>query len=510
MRQCPVCDSKTESMICRVCGFDASRDYENAPTLVPTMSIAARRKAWQERQEALGQELQWQTEREQTRASLATAERRCSQLEQKNRELKRQLTNALTQVEKSTAENAELKAGYEEKLTAAQVAAELAEQRAAEAAQAQQEPDAPIRNPRPHQRPEMYGKVRLRERYSDFIKNLFQPLEDSIAKKLEAETDGHFWDLTPAPDADLRAFRRHKLQLRILWFIQSLIIKAPIRLVQLYLILTLCHFALFHAPWSSAPCRTRPSCPIYICAPEKDHQWNDPTCFEPKTCTVCGEITGGTDGHIWNSDECTLCGVRPGQASFAYVTTAEASIRSGLLEGDGLTNVLTFTDESLFPNYGVSVRDAMGRTTGAQVKMDDNSIRITFPQSLSDGSYHICNRQGDQLLATYYYCRAGTPFPHEAVESTVPFQAENLLTGQHLQQEGDGYRTAAEPSDPMDPDSAPGTLVALYYITPEENWITLYGFRSGGRWLAANSNGTVYWTTDLTGECCWLIKEESK
>lgn len=47
MRICPVCESKCDTSVCSRCGFDASKDYENRPTLtglsVPVDSIAKRR-----------------------------------------------------------------------------------------------------------------------------------------------------------------------------------------------------------------------------------------------------------------------------------------------------------------------------------------------------------------------------------------------------------------------------------------------------------------------------------
>ena len=74
MRQCPVCDTATDAFLCPVCGFDANRDYESLPTFAPTMSITARRKAWQEMNESQTQEQQWKIEREQLRKELQAAQ----------------------------------------------------------------------------------------------------------------------------------------------------------------------------------------------------------------------------------------------------------------------------------------------------------------------------------------------------------------------------------------------------------------------------------------------------
>ncbi len=39
---------------------------------------------------------------------------------------------------------------------------------------------------------------------------------------------------------------------------------------------------------------------IYTCY----HRWNDATCTEPRTCSICGKTEGEPLGHKWNSATC--------------------------------------------------------------------------------------------------------------------------------------------------------------------------------------------------------------
>ena len=38
-----------------------------------------------------------------------------------------------------------------------------------------------------------------------------------------------------------------------------------------------------------------------------EHEWTEATCFDPKTCTRCGETEGEALGHKWTDDQDTLC-----------------------------------------------------------------------------------------------------------------------------------------------------------------------------------------------------------
>lgn len=51
-----------------------------------------------------------------------------------------------------------------------------------------------------------------------------------------------------------------------------------------------------------------------------DHEWEDATCTEPKTCTLCGKTEGEALGHKWKDatcteqKTCTVCGETEGKA----------------------------------------------------------------------------------------------------------------------------------------------------------------------------------------------------
>ena len=53
------------------------------------------------------------------------------------------------------------------------------------------------------------------------------------------------------------------------------------------------------------------------------HQWNDATCEVPKTCAVCGTVTGPLADHIFERGQCKICGA------------ADTAFKLGDVNGDG-------------------------------------------------------------------------------------------------------------------------------------------------------------------------------
>lgn len=234
MRQCPVCDKYTSEVLCHVCGFDFSRDYEHNPTFAPTMSIAARRKAWQERLEANRQEQEWKAERNLTRVSLNAVENRCRQLTKENRELNDQLKDA---------------------------------QAHAAAIEAQKTPN---------KRKKEQG-TKLWDRYLDFTLTPAATILESI------ETHLNQLGKNDSLIKDIQFF----LLLIILPILATLCVTAPV-LTAVYGLTALGHYSIFHVPqWSQAPCDPHVACFFYRCSLDEYHQWDDPSCLEPRTCTVC-------------------------------------------------------------------------------------------------------------------------------------------------------------------------------------------------------------------------------
>lgn len=424
MRQCPVCDKDTSDVLCPVCGFDFSRDYEHTPTFAPTMSIAARRKAWQERLEA--------------REQIAAVE------------------NELNQV--------------------------------------RQELDS-FSGHAPRKRRNLL--LRCWDKYLSCLNGLLK-----ISKRSKS--------IVESSSGISKVF--YGISYSVILF-SLYILFLDLSLLLLFGVMSIGHSALFHAPWSSAPCVVRDSCFYFVCAPEDHHEWSDSVCLEPRTCTVCGASHGGTDSHVWEiadaggTEQCILCDTERGAPSFAYVTTADESIHSGYFEGDTLTNVLEFDDISRCPKDGVSAEDFRGHLMPILHSTQGNKLTLTFPSALSDGAYSVYDERGE--LATLYCCRPGTPFPCGQVTIEGRFRAENLLTGQYLERTDDGYCTAEDHRFTQVTWTPPGEPYQYQYITQDGEWLSLYVFEDNGRCLAANSNGTVYWSSELTDECYWLIQEEA-
>ena len=78
-----------------------------------------------------------------------------------------------------------------------------------------------------------------------------------------------------------------------------------------------------------------------------EHIWTEPTCTEPKTCTVCGETEGAALGHDWKEPTCTepktcaRCGETEGAAlghdwKEPTCTEPKTCARCGATEGEAL------------------------------------------------------------------------------------------------------------------------------------------------------------------------------
>lgn len=492
MRQCPVCDEYTSEVLCHVCGFDFSRDYENTPTFAPTMSIAARRKAWQERLESTKQEQEWKAERDLTNNALKSAQadnqRLRSQLEQE----KHKRRNAESRA-RSAAENTVLKAEYEKKLKKAREEVSTARNEAQK-----------VQNELKKEQ-----EKNLWERYEDFIGTLIETLMDSVDALSEqfGEFDSFIDVIMGFPFIVIYA---------LLPLLGILLLAAPV-LTAVYGLTALGHYSIFHVPqWSQAPCDPHVACFFYRCSLDEYHQWDDPSCLEPQTCTVCGEKQGGTDAHVWGSvdvdgvEHCILCDAQRGNPGFFYSQVAHESIQTDNLRNSSTSKLLTFDDLSLFPDDGIYVLNFCGLREEVETSSSENQLRITFSDELPMGRYSVYDAATDQKLANLYYCKHKTPFPYNVSDQFVPFCAENLLTGQYLTS-ADG--TLSMTDDHADAQYFEETFAKQHYLnwylTQDNQWITLHTFQSNGRYLAANSNGTVYWSNELTDECYWLIHEES-
>lgn len=483
MRQCPVCDRKTNSLKCPTCGFDASRDYEHAPTLAPTMSIAARRKAWQERQTSLQQEQQWQTERNQTFASLKKAEDARSQAEQQadrfSRELKQIKSDSEAQRRKLEEENQALNA----RLADAQARADQAY------AEAQKTKN--IESTKPTYRT-----------FPDLCKGFWS----------------YFFSTDDDSDSVLVTIRK-----ALAWLAMILLVA--------YLLLDQAHWIFLHTSlaFDDAPCAARPICGLFLCDVSEMHDYQAQGCLLPQQCSVCGYTTGGTHGHIWcdadgdGTKHCHLCNEEVGRHWFYRKKNHGYDITT---TGNDTQKTITFADAAEKPSGQITVLDHTGTAiSGYTSEWSGDTLTVTFPDSLAVGKYTISAAVNTELvpIVSFYYGAYGIPIPTSTYRELSDFHLQNLLTGQYLISGETSLTTASIRSWKDAPaisdlselgirtEDATGEVICTeyYYINSSDQWTYLYVFMQDGDYLAADLNGTVYRTERLSDECYWLLTSES-
>ena len=93
-----------------------------------------------------------------------------------------------------------------------------------------------------------------------------------------------------------------------------------------------------------------------------EHQWQDATCTEPKTCAKCGEIEGNALGHKWQDATCTA---------------PKTCIKCGEIEGNALGHKwqdATCTTPKTCTKCGETEGEAIGHTAGEWEKMNPDIV----------------------------------------------------------------------------------------------------------------------------------------
>ncbi len=103
-----------------------------------------------------------------------------------------------------------------------------------------------------------------------------------------------------------------------------------------------------------------------------NHTWNDATCTDPKTCSVCGATEGDALGHSYDNFYCTVCGDAEGVAvindTTVYATLADALNKAvdgdtvKLLEGVSGKDTYKITNDINLDLNGKTLRHTSGNT----------------------------------------------------------------------------------------------------------------------------------------------------
>ena len=490
------------------------------------MSIAARRRAWQERLESQKQQEQWRTERDLTLSRLDAAEKRGMELEQQLRTEREQMLDQLNSAEsrhneleqqlrtkhnqslgklsaaekrakeleleketlmiqlrqaktkaKIAAENKELKESYEEKLTYANQAMLNALNRASAAESAL---DAQQAKP-PH---------RL---FADFVRS--------------------FWQ---------RYFVEHKGDSPIDSIRKSICVLLLVLVIG-YLLLDQVHWVFLHTSlaFDGAPCAERIICQVFPCNVADMHRWQHTGCMTPKTCSICGAKTGGTNSHLWCDAEGseTVCHLCPAIQTDTYFYRIRRHMDELESSYSGFKHTFTFPEGSELISVPIVILDYTGEEfLDYTQSWDGRVLTIEFQNVPFDGAYQICADTGARLtaLCDLFYGKYNSLTPESTGDVLTDFHIEHLLTGRYLCADN-GTLTSVSPED-WKKSSAFSDLSKLFvdgadsvhwtrylYISEvgEQQWY--YAFEQDGKYLAVQADGTVYWSDVFTDECCWML-----
>lgn len=124
---------------------------------------------------------------------------------------------------------------------------------------------------------------------------------------------------------------------------------------------------------------------------ECSHVWSEPTCVNPKTCTLCGKNEGKPIGHSWNeatckeAKKCSLCGETQGQPlghtwSAATCVEPKRCIKCNVEEGTARGhdwNEATCVEPSTCTLCGATQGDAIGHQSGQWITVKEATVEAT-------------------------------------------------------------------------------------------------------------------------------------
>lgn len=528
MRQCPVCKNETDTPKCSTCGFIFSQDYEHFPTLAPTMSIAARQKAWKERQQSQHQHQQWESERDRTKAELKDALDKCSQAKKQSdyyynelqkrgddiRELKHQLELAKNQASQNDARNGEY-----EKLEAmlAQAIrdknnAENERRRAlAEKERAEEKTKGAEARLRKSSISAACAKACAHVAQAELEREKNKPLRKIFSDYFNRLDRAYF---TPK-DKD-------PLLLALLKIFSPIILFIILGALIAYLIVDQVHWVFLHTSlaFDDAPCAERGICDFFPCDVSERHEPVDYGCLMPQSCQVCGAVTGGTTSHIWcdhDADGTTTCHLCEAELTDAWFYRKQDHIENLELKVKGSGFTITFPADSNIPSSKIEIRDHNWTVISNYASLwQENALNVHFTDTPAVGRYTVRAYVNDEWVLTtrVFYGTYGKPTPEWSC-SLSRFRAAHLLTGLRLHVE-DGTPSVTdkksslilELSDLSGDSEATITATSHVYFQDKDHMNRLYTFAKDEQYLAVNTNDEIYWADSLTDECYWIVISE--
>lgn len=291
--------------------------------------------------------------------------------------------------------------------------------------------------------------------------------------------------------------------------------------------------------WVSATC-TNPR----ICSVCKEtegnplgHNWEVATCETPKTCSICGVVEGTAIGHDWMDATkespaiCSLCGTTTG--SQILPTLIVTNLCWG---GDGSpqygcqnnTATLSFPTWDSFSSSKIDIKNANQETIPIELfsfEWLNGTVYITPSEALPLAIYDItfvCD-DGDTTFSLCYGYE-GEIYQESNDMGWFDFSFQNWKNGLYLVRTNSGLETSTSYSDrstfSWSREMCGLEVAADGYAYPSNNGkmvqfttktYVLHGgedlwvFTYNGWNMAADSNGLVYFTKELTDECYWVF-----
>ena len=290
-------------------------------------------------------------------------------------------------------------------------------------------------------------------------------------------------------------------------------------LISLFLLtLALCGFCQEHT-WQDASCTEPKTCTV--CGETEGealgHDWIPADCTTARTCARCGELSGSPKGHKWQAADCehpktcSVCGETEGKAlghSWERATCAhpKTCTRCGQTEGEALEHqwiVMSCTE----PRVCLLCREkedaeAPGHTWIDADYTHPKTCEVCGTTSGAPLSFKVCGTGGYTVTAGEYieayeaFLNSWAIWPYEKVNTcTVEKLCENdkffsiLLSGDDLPEEVDGIFTGftlilTDKGMPVtDPNGRFDTVTVKYsHITggyTAKNSIELYLYMTG-------------------------------
>ena len=289
--------------------------------------------------------------------------------------------------------------------------------------------------------------------------------------------------------------------------------------------------------WASATCTGSKVCTV--CGATEGaplgHSWESATCERPKTCIVCGMTDGGSE-HSWigatkeSPATCALCGITTGTRILPTLACTNFCWSEGPdPQYDCQNNEATLSTPGWknFEESKVTVENAYGEEVSAGsfiLRWENGTVHITPDESLPCGVYDITfATQKGNIGYSLCYGYEGEIYLQDLEIGWYDYYGfQNWKSRRYLVQTADGLETTDTYEDcttfPWHAEMCGIEVGGDGYAYPTNSgkkveFTTssyvlqgggdLYVFTYDGWNMAADPDGLVYFTKELTDECYW-------